>query len=80
MEHSAAKSQPCKTCFGKEIIIMKNRQAISKLRAASVLLAAALMLSGALSAGATVITVPDDYLTIQEAVNAAASGDTVYVR
>lgn len=38
------------------------------------------MLSGALSAGATVITVPDDYLTIQEAVNAAASGDTVYVR
>ncbi len=59
---------------------MKHRQAISKLRAASVLLATALMLSGALSAGAAVITVPDDYLTIQEAVNAAESGDTVYVR
>jgi nitrous oxidase accessory protein NosD len=28
----------------------------------------------------TTITVPDDYLTIQEAINAASSGDTIFVK
>lgn len=32
------------------------------------------------AAGANTITVPDDYLTIQQAVNFASPGDTVYVR
>lgn len=32
------------------------------------------------NAGAATITVPDDHATIQQAVNAAVSGDTVYVR
>jgi len=38
------------------------------------------IIDGSVTVSSVIITVPDDYLTIQEAINAASEGDTVFVR
>ena len=37
-------------------------------------------IDGSVTVSSAIITVPDDYLTIQEAINAASDGDTIFVR
>ena len=50
-----------------------------RMRASVVLVLSLLLLTLSLSSHAAVITVPGDYVTVQEAVDAAAPGDTVDV-
>ena len=39
-----------------------------------------ILISGISTASATTITVPDDYASIQDAIDAASPGDTVFVK
>ncbi len=53
---------------------------MNKIKLFSLLIPCLLILASSIAVSATTICVPDDYSTIQEAINAASSGDTVVVR
>ena len=53
---------------------------MNKIKLFSLLIPCLLIFASSIAVSATTICVPDDYSTIQEAINAASSGDTVVVR
>ena len=53
---------------------------MNKIKLFSLLIPCLLIFASSIAVSATAICVPDDYSTIQEAINAASSGDTVVVR
>ena len=64
----------------KRINKMETRKSVLTRMVFMLMLATVFAVAMPANVSAATITVPDDYSTIQQAINAAIAGDTVYVR